>query len=193
MQAWGGEPRLSEAIARRIAEEQQACAQLIEFADRFFDALEALAAQLRADGLPVECRRSGSHGNLRLELRANGIPSRIVLLTQRSVARLPDHPGAHGALYVFAVTEEAGVGVPVERFLVAADGKVHCDGVCAPAEREQPGAMVRRLIEGIWAAGGQYWTPFDAVRPVAAAELEASNLHGQLGFRPRATREPGAP
>lgn len=188
-QAQGSEPHLSEAIARRVAEERQACARLSELADRIFDALEALAVQLRADGLPVECRRSEGGGNRRFEMRANGLPSRIVLLTQRGVALLPDHPGAHAALYVFVVTEDAGVGVPVERFLVAADGEIHCDGFCAPAERGQPGAIVSRLIEGIWAGGGQYWAPFDALRPVAAAELEAPHLHGQLGFRPHVTRD----
>lgn len=107
------------------------------------------------------------------------------MLTQPSVAFLPDHAIAHGALYVFVVSDATGVGVPAERFLVSASDDVHCDGVCAPAGPGAPIATLRRLVEAIWADGRQYWTPFDSIGPVTAAAIAAPHLHGQLGFRPR--------
>ncbi|MEX2047900.1 MAG: hypothetical protein WEE03_12110 [Chloroflexota bacterium] len=171
-------------IADRIADEERARAQLDRFAGRLFDAAEALARQLKSDGVEMASHRGRGEASSRLELRVAGLPERIVLLAQRAVACVPDHPVPHGALYVFVVTETAGV--LAERFLVSAEDDVHCDGVCAPAERNEPIATVRRLVEAIWAEGRQFWTPFTAVGPVLSTELEAPHLHGQIGFRPRA-------
>jgi hypothetical protein len=176
---------IAEGIARRIANERRVLAYLNVFTRGLFDAAEVLAGELRRDGIAVECDRSQSEGNLRLELRARGIPERIVLLTQPSLAFLPDHAIAHGALYVFVVSETNGLGVPAERFLVSGSDDVHCDGVCAPAGRDAPIATLRRLVEAIWADGRQYWTSFDSIVPVTAAAIAAPHLHGQLGFRPR--------
>lgn len=179
---------LTAVIARRIADEKLACARLYEFADRLFEAAAALARELEAGGVPIELHRGRGEGALRLELSASGVPERIVLLTQRAVAHLPEHPGAHGALYVFVLSDGSGVAVPVERFLVSASGAVRCDGICAPGAANDPRAVMRRLIDAIWAQGRQFWTPFVAVGPLPAAELEVPHLHGQLGFRPGATR-----
>jgi NAD(P)-dependent dehydrogenase (short-subunit alcohol dehydrogenase family) len=153
---------IGKAIARRIAIERRMVAYLNVFTRDLFDAAEALAD----------------------EVRAREIPERIVLLTQPNVAVLPDHAVAHGALYVFVVSETNGLGVPAERFLVSGSDDVHCDGVCAPAGRDAPIATVRRLLEAIWADGRKYWTPFDSIGPVTAAIAEP-HPHGQLGFRPR--------
>ncbi len=184
---------LADSIANRIADERRARAQLERFTDRLFDATEALARQLSQDGVQVECQRGRGEARSRLVLRVTGLIERIVLLAQRNVACLPDHPVPHGALYVFVVTEGTELGVLAERFLVSAEDDVHCDGVCAPAERNEPIATVKRLVEAIWADGRQFWTPFAAVGPVAATELEAPHLHGQIGFRPRAVPHAGSP
>jgi hypothetical protein len=176
---------LADLIAGRIADEQRARAQLDRFAGRLFDAAETLAGKVRREDVQVECQR-GREANSRLALRATGLPERIVLLAQRTVACVPDHPIPHGALYVFVVTEGAEFGILAERFLVSAEDDVHCDGVCAPIERTEPIAIVERLIEAIWAEGRQFWTPFAAVGPLPSTELEAPHLHGQIGFRPRA-------
>jgi hypothetical protein len=177
---------LADLIAGRIADEQRARVQLDRFAGRLFDAAEALAGKLRYEGVEVECQRGRGEANSRLALRATGLPERIVLLAQRTVACVPDHPIPHGALYVFVVTEGAELGILAERFLVSAEDDVHCDGVCAPIERTEPIATVVRLVGAIWAEGRQFWTPFAAVGPLPSADLEAPHLHGQIGFRPRA-------
>jgi hypothetical protein len=173
-------------IAARAADERLARARLAEFADRLFAAAEALVLELRSGGLPIELRRGGGEGVQRLELGAPGLPERIVLLTHRMVAYVPELREAQGALYVFVVTAGSGVGVPVERFLVSASGALRCDGVCAPAEGNDTRALLMRLADAIWAQGRQLWAPFETVAPVTLAELDAPHLHGQLGFRPHA-------
>jgi len=183
---------LSDSIADRIADERRARAQLDQFTDRLFDATEAFARQLRHEGIQMECQRGRGEARSRLVLRVIGLPERIVLLAQRNVACVPDHPVPHGALYAFVVTGGMEHGVLAERFLVSAEDDVHCDGVCAPAERDEPIATVKRLVEAIWAEGRQFWTPFAAVGPVAASELEGPHLHGQIGFRPRAVPHVGS-
>lgn len=182
---------LSDSIAARIADERLAREQLDQFTDRLFDATEALARQLRREGIQMECQRGRGEARSRLVVRVTGLPERIVLMAQRNVACVPDHPVPHGALYVFVVTAGTELGVLAERFLVSAADDVHCDGVCAPAERDEPIATVKRLVETIWAEGRQFWTPFAAVGPVAATELEGPHLHGQIGFRPRAVPHAG--
>jgi len=182
---------LADSIANRIADERRARAQLDQFTDRLFDAMEARARQLRHDGVQVECQRGRGEARSRLALRVTGLPERIVLLGQRNVACVPDHPVPHGALYVFVVTEGTELGVLAERFLVSSEDDVHCDGVCAPVQPGEPVATVGRLVEAIWAEGRQFWTPFAAVAPVPATALEAPHLHGQIGFRPRAVPHAG--
>lgn len=156
---------LAAMIAERIAEEQRARAKLDQFAERLFSSAEALVEQLNAEGVSAECRRGPGEGNHGLELRAKGIPERIVLVPQRGIAHVFDHPGPHGALYAFVVTEGSTVGVAVERFLVSVGEDVHCDGVCAPAQGNDPSATLQRLVDAVWAEGRQFWAPFESMRP----------------------------
>lgn len=183
---------LGKAIASRVAEETMVRAGLVDFARSFFDAIDALFPEMEAAGLKCTARRSESEGSLRLELEAEGLHDKILLLTQKSVGYVPEHAGAHGALYAYLVSQGSGLGVPVERFLVAKADDVHCEGVCAPLDTLDPGAIARRLIEAVWMRGRAYWTPLEAMGPVPAAELELPHLRGQLGFRPRPAVVPPA-
>ncbi len=53
-------------------------------------------------------------------------------------------------------------------------------------------AIVRRLVETIWAQAKAYWTPLEAMPPVPLTDLDMPRLKGQIGFRPRTTLLPPA-
>lgn len=176
---------LAKGIAARVAEENAVRERLAQFAEAFYSAVEALVPELEGAGLKVSTRRAEVEESLRLELTEEDIHDRVLFMTQHAVGYVPEHPGAHGALYVFVISEGTGHGVPVERFLVSRKGEVHCEGMIAPLEETDVETLARRLVGAIWGQRLTIWTPLDQMGPMPVAELEMPRLRGQLGFRPR--------
>lgn len=181
---------LTKSIAKRVDDENTVRDKLVEFAEAFFRAVEALVPQLESAGLKVTARRAEVEDSLRLELEEEDLHDRILFMTQHNVAYVLEHSGAHGALYAFVISEGSGQAVPVERFLISKDGGVHCEGIVAPLEGVDVDATARRLIEAVWVQGRTYWTPLEVMGPVPIADLEMPRLKGQIGFRPRSVLLP---
>lgn len=176
---------LAKAIAARVAEENAVRQKLAQFAEAFYSAIEALIPEFEAAGLKVSARRAQVEESRRLELSEETLHDRVLFMTQHQVAYVPEHPGAHGALFVFVISEGSGQGVPVERFLVNRTGEVHCEGMIAPLEETDVETLARRLIAAIWAQRQTIWQPLEVTGPLPVSELEMPRLRGQIGFRPR--------
>ncbi|HKW79329.1 MAG TPA: hypothetical protein VJQ09_09500 [Candidatus Limnocylindria bacterium] len=183
---------MAKAIADRVVDEQAARDRLNEFAESLYAAVEGVLPELKAAGLDVEARRVEVEDSQRLELRAENLNERILFMTQHQVAYVLEHPGAHAALYAMLVSDVSGQAVPVERFLVSRSGEVHCEGVCAPLEKVETGAIARRLIDAMWVQARTYWTPLESMPSIPFGDIDLPRIKGQMGFRPRTTLLPPA-
>ncbi len=183
----GAQPEavLAKTVADRVADENAVRVKLADFTEQFFSAVEGLVGALEAAGLRVATRRGEVEESQRLELEEVDLHDRILFMTQQNVGYVLEHPGAHGALYAWVITEGQPHAVPVERFLISKAGEIHCEGICAPLETTDVRAMARRLIEAVWVQGRSYWTPLEAMPPLPINELELPRLKGQIGFRRR--------